>query len=493
MHTGQGHNPNWGGQRHVLADVGTVQLENAALSSLTGADGYAARAHHTTLLLGGALKTMEDAAVRSAAGLAGVGDKTQASTSTGGGVADTLRDKMIKLAAGVSPAPAPASTPAAPIILDNASAASSLPPAVLLGAFVSSAVPVAASGVVTVGALADSYYEYLLKTWIATGKTNEAYRSLYVKSMNNVLRKLWVGPVFGPKEAQEDTELLAYMKDHGLLDAKGNSANYDKFALYRHGRAGSSSPQTGYTVNSVGEPAYVVPVETKANTGTETKAEAEAEAEILAAGAGAGAKEQIKLIRSYPQYDPFIPVPDQATDNGRVTVAARASNPHVRVVEGVLLDDGRPIAGYFKQLSPSPQLTMDHLTCFMGGVLALGVYSGAVTGELAKEHLMFGEQFTRTCAMLYIRSPTGLAPEETRFNSKYVFPRMLIFFYFCHIFIIFFNFLSFSLSTLQRRLHDSHQAPVPPPSRDRGEPLPPLPPHRQAPIPRVGMVHRQRS
>lgn len=48
----------------------------------------------------------------------------------------------------------------------------------------------ASSGQVGVGALADSYYEYLLKVWVLKGRTDEMYRGMWVRAMDEVLKRL---------------------------------------------------------------------------------------------------------------------------------------------------------------------------------------------------------------------------------------------------------------------------------------------------------------
>jgi mannosyl-oligosaccharide alpha-1,2-mannosidase len=54
---------------------------------------------------------------------------------------------------------------------------------------------------------------------------------------------------------------------------------------------------------------------------------------------------------------------------------------------------------------------MDHLTCFLPGVLALGVDQEVVQGDLARKHLKAAEDIALTCAEMYLKMPTGLAPE----------------------------------------------------------------------------------
>ena len=50
---------------------------------------------------------------------------------------------------------------------------------------------------------------------------------------------------------------------------------------------------------------------------------------------------------------------------------------------------------------------MEHLTCFVGGNLALGVQLGAVTGNRAASYLALAKEVTRTCYLMYHNSPTG--------------------------------------------------------------------------------------
>ena len=43
---------------------------------------------------------------------------------------------------------------------------------------------------VSMGALGDSYYEYLLKTWLLKGKADGSYRTMWVKAMDEMLASL---------------------------------------------------------------------------------------------------------------------------------------------------------------------------------------------------------------------------------------------------------------------------------------------------------------
>lgn len=43
---------------------------------------------------------------------------------------------------------------------------------------------------ITFGARGDSFYEYLMKSWVITGKKNERLREAYIKSMNGMRKRL---------------------------------------------------------------------------------------------------------------------------------------------------------------------------------------------------------------------------------------------------------------------------------------------------------------
>ena len=49
---------------------------------------------------------------------------------------------------------------------------------------------------------------------------------------------------------------------------------------------------------------------------------------------------------------------------------------------------------------------MDHLACFSAGMLALGAQ-----GETKQKHMSAAEGIANTCHEMYVRQPTGLAPE----------------------------------------------------------------------------------
>ena len=50
---------------------------------------------------------------------------------------------------------------------------------------------------------------------------------------------------------------------------------------------------------------------------------------------------------------------------------------------------------------------MEHLTCFVAGNLALGVSSGAVTGQNATRYMNLAKNLAHTCYQMYRHMPTG--------------------------------------------------------------------------------------
>ncbi|KUF87070.1 hypothetical protein AM588_10001374 [Phytophthora nicotianae] len=56
---------------------------------------------------------------------------------------------------------------------------------------------------------------------------------------------------------------------------------------------------------------------------------------------------------------------------------------------------------------------MEHLTCFVPGMLALGYYHGMPTS-----HLELAKELTETCVQMYLQSASQLAPEMTLFAAQ---------------------------------------------------------------------------
>lgn len=62
-----------------------------------------------------------------------------------------------------------------------------------------------------------------------------------------------------------------------------------------------------------------------------------------------------------------------------------------------------------------PSHKLEHLTCFLPGLLALGA---ATIPDVPREHMWAARGFAQTCWMLYADSPSGLAPDEVIMRSK---------------------------------------------------------------------------
>jgi mannosyl-oligosaccharide alpha-1,2-mannosidase len=61
---------------------------------------------------------------------------------------------------------------------------------------------------------------------------------------------------------------------------------------------------------------------------------------------------------------------------------------------------------------------MDHLACFVPGMLALGVSHGAVEGPKAAQYQAVAKNMTYTCYQMYKQQPTGGLPWTRRYPSE---------------------------------------------------------------------------
>jgi hypothetical protein len=59
--------------------------------------------------------------------------------------------------------------------------------------------------------------------------------------------------------------------------------------------------------------------------------------------------------------------------------------------------------------------TLEHLSCFLGGLLALGA---ATIPDVPPRHLWAAEGLTHTCWLTYADQPTGLGPDEVAFHPN---------------------------------------------------------------------------
>jgi len=63
---------------------------------------------------------------------------------------------------------------------------------------------------------------------------------------------------------------------------------------------------------------------------------------------------------------------------------------------------------------------MDHLVCFMGGLLALGAYTNpdGLDSPKAQRDLQTGKALAYTCYQMYARMKTGISPETVNFGGQ---------------------------------------------------------------------------
>lgn len=60
---------------------------------------------------------------------------------------------------------------------------------------------------------------------------------------------------------------------------------------------------------------------------------------------------------------------------------------------------------------------MDHLACYVGGMLALGTTVPEMSEEHKTKHLALARDLTHTCMVSYSVNPTGLGPDVMGLDS----------------------------------------------------------------------------
>lgn len=67
--------------------------------------------------------------------------------------------------------------------------------------------------------------------------------------------------------------------------------------------------------------------------------------------------------------------------------------------------------GYFRRQGCRSTLgcvfVQEHLACFFPGNMALGVWTGAVSGDKALKYLQVAKEVAHTCNEMYVRMPSG--------------------------------------------------------------------------------------
>ena len=265
------------------------------------------------------------------------------------------------------------------------------------------------ASMLTLGARGDSYYEYLLKHWLHAGKPAGGERS-YLRAMDGVLLYLLRRSGRGadaPPEIETETE------GRTSADAKSDAAN----ALgLRRGPTLATAPRTTSSVRRRRRRWFDAEDEAQSEDGV--PAEREVVSEVSEASSVAAAEEV-----SVSRFDETV---------STVTEEASVSNASEDI--GVLYVAER-VGGVAGRLVHK----MDHLVCFLPGVLALGHAEGlgarwgaddAARERLAGDalarlgfardagHLDVAVELARTCIAMYTRVPAGLAPEIAHFPAS---------------------------------------------------------------------------
>ena len=259
---------------------------------------------------------------------------------------------------------------------------------------------------ITLGARGDSYYEYLLKHWIHSGRPAGG-EAAYLQAMDGVLmhllhRSSGEGEVFGGYAARD--------ADEPGVGAPATGAGGPGAATAGGSEGNPPGEKTSPVSPAVSQPPPPPPTSSDDSPppGTSKKARR----------------------RWYDRdWDAVFPLlPERLTRQPRF-VRGRAGA--VARTKGLLYVAERQ-GGVFGEVTHK----QDHLACFLPGLLALGHGEGLGRrwggGDAAREaaaaralnrlgldanatHLDVARELARTCVQTYARMPTGLAPEIAHF------------------------------------------------------------------------------
>ena len=258
----------------------------------------------------------------------------------------------------------------------------------------------------TLGARGDSYYEYLLKHWLHAGKPAGGERP-YLRAMDGVLlyllRRSGRGSV-EPPEAATETET----EGRTSADARSDAAN----ALgLRWGPTSDSAPRA--TSSARRRRRRWFDAEDEARSEDRVPAEREVVSRV--------SEEVSRREGTAETAEPPEPPREASTANASEDIGLLYVAERVGGVAGTLVHK------------------MDHLVCFLPGVLALGHAEGLGArwgaGDAARErlagdalarlgfardagHLDVAVELARTCVSMYARVPAGLAPEIAYFPAS---------------------------------------------------------------------------
>lgn len=264
----------------------------------------------------------------------------------------------------------------------------------------------------TLGARGDSYYEYLLKHWLHEGKPAGGERS-YLRAMDGV---------------------LLYLLRRAGSEAEGAETT---LGLRKSAEANALGLRWGVT-----EPAPRATSSARRRRRRWFDADDEAQSETEEGGSktedAPPATNAFEDPLSVPAVSSAGAAEETAAFSGRgeaasaVTEEASGSNTSVGFGSLYVAERVGGVAGTLVH-------KMDHLVCFLPGVLALGHAEGLGArwgaGDAARErlagealarlgfardagHLDVAVELARTCVSMYTRVPAGLAPEIAHFPAS---------------------------------------------------------------------------
>ncbi|CAE7287578.1 Man1b1 [Symbiodinium microadriaticum] len=272
---------------------------------------------------------------------------------------------------------------------------------------------------VTLGGRGDSFYEYLLKQWLITNRTEEKYRSWYQLCVDGI-RRAFVGQsrpsnfsFIREVSAWDSISQLVPLSDRWQWDPETTGEELSGLAFFfqfQDATAGLQDEEKSQA--SASSPAPTADME-----GVRHQQE------------NGSVQEPPLQNRSQPSWA-YIIIPSMSPDTAcalmellrshRWDVASKMMAivlppPHKQLSASSQYRIDAMLSGQLQDLCHSRQeFKMDHLSCFFPGVLALGVLTGAAAQPA--EELLLAQDLTESCTRMWLDSPRGLAPESVLWN-----------------------------------------------------------------------------
>mmetsp|Transcript_27230 Transcript_27230/g.40969 ORF Transcript_27230/g.40969 Transcript_27230/m.40969 type:complete len:444 (+) Transcript_27230:1202-2533(+) len=293
-------------------------------------------------------------------------------------------------------------------------------------------------GVLTFGGTTDSFYEYMLKLWLQGNKKEDKYRDMYdkaIESMHNLLltqspaTQLWIignirSKYMRKKQAQQrrpqldhpDTHRRKREKYHERGGARRKLGDYDRFDPYAH--RGEPNDHDHPRDHPQEDPLDFLYYPDEPH---------DPDDHHRPRGGRQHGEPYYPDHLDEPPDEPFYPdQPDDRNDHHRPRDGRHVKpDPHSHHDKPYYPDAHLLRPDHLQDpsfdnphQSQGLSLNMEHLTCFMGGLLALGAYTDpqGIESKRAQRDLKTARAITYTCYQMYALMPTGLAPES--FDGK---------------------------------------------------------------------------